>query len=447
MQDHYAKAHKLFIPTLWLLLALSLGLAPWYGTWQPALLAGVPAALLPSLLAWKAPQALASRMAVGIACMGFCALHIHQAMGMIELHFGIFVLLALLVVYQDWRVIVAAAAFVAVHHLLFNFLQQAGFGTMCLSRPSLPVIIVHALYVVVETAALCHFALSFARQRRQTEADRRSLQDGFDRMHRTVTEAHVGLDAISNAAHAIASGNQDLSARTEQQAAELLRTVGTVQQLAQAVRRNAADAHAATELVSSASQVAVQGGAMVAQVVSTMGAIHDSARRIHDIIGVIDGIAFQTNILALNAAVDAARAGEQGRGFAVVAAEVRSLAQRSAAASQEIRQLIGDSVGKAEQGNQLADATGQVMEKLVGSVQQVAGLMQGITAGSRAQSDGIEQLSGAVSGMDRVTQQNAALVQQAASASASMLEHARRLVQLMGSQDDGAPQQRAPALR
>ncbi|WP_426343197.1 hypothetical protein ACN9MU_17790 [Pseudoduganella sp. R-32] len=122
-----------------------------------------------------------------------------------------------------------------MHHLLFNFLQQAGFGTMCLSRPSLPVIIVHALYVVVETAALCHFALSFARQRRQTEADRRSLQAGFDRMHRTVTEAHVGLDAISNAAHAIASGNQDLSARTEQQAAELLRTVGTVQQLAQAV--------------------------------------------------------------------------------------------------------------------------------------------------------------------------------------------------------------------
>jgi methyl-accepting chemotaxis protein len=447
MQDHYAKAHKLFIPTLWLLLALSLGLAPWYGTWQPALLAGVPAALLPSLLAWKAPQALASRMAVGIACMWFCALHIHQAMGMIELHFGIFVLLALLVVYQDWRVIVAAAAFVALHHLLFNFLQQAGFGTMCLSRPSLPVIIVHALYVVVETAALCHFARSFARQRLQTEADRRSLQAGFDRMHRTVTEAHVGLDAISNAAHAIASGNQDLSARTEQQAAELLRTVGTVQQLAQAVRQNAADAHAATELVSSASQVAVRGGAMVAQVVSTMGAIHDSARRIHDIIGVIDGIAFQTNILALNAAVEAARAGEQGRGFAVVASEVRSLAQRSAAASQEIRQLIGDSVGKAEQGNQLAGATGQVMENLVGSVQQVAGLMQGITDGSRAQSDGIERVSSAVSGMDRVTQQNSALVQQAASASATMLEHARRLVQLMGSQDDGAQQQRAPALR
>ena len=447
MQDHTAKAHKLFIPLLWLLLAMALGLAPWYGTWQPALLAGVPAALLPTVLAWKAPQALASRLAVGIACMWFCALHIHQAMGMIELHFGIFVLLALLVVYQDWRVIVAAAAFVAVHHLLFNFLQQAGFGTMCLSRPSLPVIIVHALYVVVETAALCHFALSFARQRAQTEADRRSLQASFDRMHRTVSAAHVGLDAISNAAHAIASGNQDLSLRTEQQAAELLRTVGTVQQLAQAVRRNADDAQAANELATSASQVAVQGGGMVAQVVSTMGAIHDSARRIHDIIGVIDGIAFQTNILALNAAVEAARAGEQGRGFAVVASEVRSLAQRSAAASQEIRQLIGDSVAKAAHGNQLAGATGQVMEKLVGSVQQVAGLMAGITAGSRVQSAGIEQVSGAVSGMDQVTQQNAALVQQAASASATMLEHARRLAQLMASQDGGTPPQRPLALR
>jgi len=447
MQDHTIKAHKLFIPTLWLLFALALGLAPWYGSWQAALLAGLPAAVLPTVLAWKAPHALASRIAVGVACMWFCALHIHQAMGMIELHFGIFVLLALLVVYQDWRVIVAAAAFVAVHHLLFNSLQQAGFGTMCLSRPSLPVIIVHALYVVVETAALCHFAVSFARQRVQTEADRRTLQASFERMQRTVSEAHVGLDAISDAAHAIASGNQDLSLRTEQQAAELLRTVGTVQQLAQAVRRNADDAHAATELVTGASQVAVQGGAMVARVVGTMGAIHASARRIHDIIGVIDGIAFQTNILALNAAVEAARAGEQGRGFAVVASEVRSLAQRSATASQEIRQLIGDSVARAEQGNQLAGATGEVMEKLVGSVQQVAQLMQGITAGSRAQSAGIEQVTSAVSGMDQVTQQNAALVQQAASAAATMLEHARRLAQLMASQGDGAPQQRALALR
>jgi len=445
MQDHYAKAHRLFIPILWLLLLMSFGLAPWYGSWKPALLAGVPAALLPTILAWRAPQALTSRMAVGIACMWFCALHIHQAMGMIELHFGIFVLLALLVVYQDWRVIVGAAVFVAVHHLLFNFLQQAGFGTMCLSAPSLPVIIVHALYVVVETAALCHFAVSFARQRAQTEADRSRLQASFDRMHRTVTEAHVGIDAISDAAHAIASGNQNLSARTEQQAGELLRTLGTVQQLAQTVRQNADDAHSASELVSAASQVAVQGGAMVAQVVATMGAIHDSARRIHDIIGVIDGIAFQTNILALNAAVEAARAGEQGRGFAVVASEVRNLAQRSATASQEIRQLIGDSVNRAQQGNQLAGATGQVMDKLVASVQEVAGLMEAITAASREQSAGIEQVTHAVGAMDRGTQQNAALVQEAASASASMLEHARRLAQLMG--DQGAPEQRALALR
>jgi methyl-accepting chemotaxis protein len=292
---------------------------------------------------------------------------------------------------------------------------------------------------VVETAALCYFALSFARQRVRTAEDRHALQASFDRMHHTVTEAHVGLAAISEAAQAIASGNQDLSDRTGRQAAELLRTVGTVAQLAQAVRQNAGHAHAASELVSAASQVAVQGGGMVAQVVDTMGAIHDSARRIKDIIAVIDGIAFQTNILALNAAVEAARAGEQGRGFAVVASEVRSLAQRSASAAQEIRQLIGDSVGKAEHGNQLAGATGQVMEKLVGSVQQVAGLMQDITAASREQSAGIEQVSSAVGGMDQATQQNAALVQQAASASASMLAHARQLAQLMGGQPGQLP--------
>jgi len=429
MQDHTIKAHKLFIPTLWLLFALALGLAPWYGSWQAALLAGLPAAVLPTVLAWKAPHALASRIAVGVACMWFCALHIHQAMGMIELHFGIFVLLALLVVYQDWRVIVAAAAFVAVHHLLFNFLQQAGFGTMCLSRPSLPVIIVHALYVVVETAALCHFAVSFARQRVQTEADRRTLQASFERMQRTVSEAHVGLDAISDAAHAIASGNQDLSLRTEQQAAELLRTVGTVQQLAQAVRRNADDAHAATELVTGASQVAVQGGAMVARVVGTMGAIHASARRIHDIIGVIDGIAFQTNILALNAAVEAARAGEQGRGFAVVASEVRNLAQRSAAAAKEIKALIDDSVEKVDAGGRLVDEAGQTMGLIVTSIKQVADIMGEITAATLEQSHGIEEVNAAIGQMDEMTQQNAALVEEAAAAAESMQEQATRLAE------------------
>src|ERR1700741_3929859 len=162
-EQHILKVHRYFLPVLWLLFLLSLALAPWYGTWAPALLVGLPAALLPTIMVFTMPQALATRLAIGAATMVFCALNIHQAMGMIELHFGIFVLLALLVYYQDWRVIVFSAVVVAVHHIAFNQLQVMGYGTICLSKPSLAVIIVHAVYVVIEAAALCYLAITLAR--------------------------------------------------------------------------------------------------------------------------------------------------------------------------------------------------------------------------------------------------------------------------------------------
>jgi methyl-accepting chemotaxis protein len=430
-EQHIVKVHRYFLPVLWLLFLLSLALAPWYGTWGPALLVGLPAALLPTIMVFTMPQALATRLAIGAATMVFCALNIHQAMGMIELHFGIFVLLALLVYYQDWRVIVFSAVVVAVHHLAFNQLQSMGYGTMCLSKPSLAVIVVHAVYVVIEAAALCHLAITLARTDSNEESSRRALQDSFDRMRGTVQQAHAGIRAITAAAHEISSGSSDLSQRTEAQAASLVQTVGTIDQLARTVRQNADDAHTANELVLNASTVAVQGGGMVSQVVDTMGAIRDSSRRIVEIISVIDGIAFQTNILALNAAVEAARAGEQGRGFAVVAGEVRNLAQRSAAAAKEIKELIGDSVAKVEAGGKLVDDTGRTMQQLVDAVQRVADLMSGISEASRAQTDGIEQVLQAMTGMDLATQQNASLVQQASAASDTMRDNAGRLAQLM----------------
>jgi methyl-accepting chemotaxis protein len=235
-------------------------------------------------------------------------------------------------------------------------------------------------------------------------------------------------EAINVASQEIASGNQDLSSRTEEQASSLEETASSMEELTSTVRQNAENARTANDLAGAAQAVAEQGGAVVGQVVETMGAIHQSSSKIADIIGVIDGIAFQTNILALNAAVEAARAGEQGRGFAVVATEVRNLAQRSAAAAKEIKGLISDSVSKVETGSRLVDTAGRTMEEVVGAIKRVAKLMTDIAEASREQAAGIDQVGLAVSQMDEVTQQNAALVEEAAAAAESLEEQARSLL-------------------
>jgi methyl-accepting chemotaxis protein len=247
------------------------------------------------------------------------------------------------------------------------------------------------------------------------------------KLRNLVGEIQQSAQTINTAAKEIASGNQDLSGRTEQQASSLEETASSMEQLTSTVKQNADNARQANELAGAAQKVADKGGEVVGQVVHTMSAIHQSSSKIADIIGVIDGIAFQTNILALNAAVEAARAGEQGRGFAVVATEVRNLAQRSAAAAKEIKGLISDSVEKVETGNKLVDQAGRTMEEVVASIKRVAKIMGDISDASSEQSAGIEQVSLAVSQMDEVTQQNAALVEQAAAAAESLEEQAHQL--------------------
>ena len=424
---------------------------------------------------------LLSRCVLGTVLTAFVALHIQLAQGMGELHFGVFVTLALLLVYLDWRPILLSAVLFVVHHVLFDRLQNAGFGFYCLTEPSFGRTVVHAIYVTIQTSLELLMAVKLGRTATQgrelaglvfsiekaegitlenaarvpvTTLAATSLQNTLVRMGAVVSEVHGAALHVELACAEIASGNNDLSARTEQQAADLQQAAASMAQLGNTVGHNAGHASQANRLAVSASQVAQQGGKAVAEVAKTMESINESSRQIADIISVIDSIAFQTNILALNAAVEAARAGEQGRGFAVVASEVRALAGRSAEAARQIKQLIHDSVTHVDEGRVLVDQAGNTMQEVVAAIRRVTDIMGEISAASREQREGVDQIGEAITQMDQVTQQNAALVEEMAAAAASLQTQSHQLVQtvsvfrLQDRPQDGAQQAtgNAPAL-
>lgn len=459
LEQHARFADRLMCMILWGLFVMALTLSTMHDTLRWALLVGLPAAAIPTAFAvWRGGRRSTS-LVVASALMVMVALHIHQAAGKTEFHFGIFVLLAFLLCYRDWITVVTAAAVIAVHHLSFNYLQELGFGVRCMSNPGIGEVVLHASYVVVEAAVLCYLAMMLRREAVQAAElgarvsamssgaadtiDLRSakvaahsgagkLLDGMMlRLHDAMAQVQVGVDTIASASEEIAVGNQDLSNRTEQQAMSLQGTVATMDILTGRVRQSGDDARRANDLAKSASNDAERGGKVVGEVVSTMASINESSRRIVDIIGVIDSIAFQTNILALNAAVEAARAGEQGRGFAVVASEVRTLAQRSAAAAKEIKELIDDSVSRVEVGTKLVDVAGLRMQEIVNSVTGVCAIIGEISAASELQVGDIDRIHEAVANMDGSTQQNAALVEEAAAASASLHQQAASLNEIV----------------
>ena len=404
-------------------------------------------------LAARGTQAM--RYILTFVLVSFVALHIQLAKGTLEFHFGVFVVLAFLLAYRDWTVIVFGAALFAVHHVLFDRLQAAGLGFYCTTAPDFLRIVLHAVYVVIQAGIEVVLALSMRRAAMEgaelghlvssvnraegialdvsaievsTERGA-ALKQTLLRMHAAVSAVRIASANIETGCTEIADGNNDLSVRTEQTASNLQRSSSNMAVLTGSVRQSVDGARQANELARSASDVAVKGGEVVAKVVHTMQGINESSRKIADIIGVIDGIAFQTNILALNAAVEAARAGDQGRGFAVVASEVRSLAGRSAEAAKEIKSLINASVERVEQGTALVNEAGSTMTNVVGSIRRVTDLMGDISVASAEQADGVVEVGDAVTQMDQATQQNAALVEQMAAAASSLRYQAQELVQ------------------
>jgi methyl-accepting chemotaxis protein len=441
-----------------LLIAGAAGLALGVDRQQTGLAAGVIGALLG--LAAVARLVLPSRLlrfGYTVSLVSLVALHIQLAGGQLEFHFGVFVVLAFLLVYLDWRVIAFGAALFAVHHIAFDRLQAAGYGVFCTTQPDLGRILLHAVFVVIQASVEAWLAVTMRRSAlegeelvalvgqvehqgqirldlagtRATTEGGQALLDMLGRVNAAFAAVRAGASGVEVASEEIAEGNLDLSQRTEQTAANLQRTYSHMLALSATVQQSAAHAQEANALAQAASAVALQGGQVVGEVVSTMDGINESSRRIENIIGVIDSIAFQTNILALNAAVEAARAGEQGRGFAVVASEVRSLAQRSAEAAREIKTLIGTSVSRVEAGSALVARAGTTMQELVARIGSVAQLMAEIHVASDRQAAGVTEVGEAVRAMDQATQQNAALVEQVSAAAATLRRGAHELVQNM----------------
>lgn len=424
------------------------------------------------VITWRiAPGTLFSRLSLAVLGMLMVALHIQLSMGLTELHFGVFVFLAFLLVYRDWRPIVVAAATIAVHHIAFDRLQAFGWPVFCMTAPNFGLVLVHAAFVIVQTAVEIAIAVgmrSDATESQELHAlckptpegqlnlDVQSIavrspsaiavREAFLKLDQLVREARMTADIVLASSTLIADSNRHLQSGTTETSNQLQATAACMQEIRDGAQASAAQSASASDIASQAMDSAQNCGALVKEVVRAMDAIHDSSRKIGDIVGLIDSIAFQTNILALNAAVEAARAGEHGKGFAVVASEVRNLAQRSATAAKDVRNLIQSSLQHTTQGTALVNSAGGSMEDVVVQTQRIEQVIATLSQLTAAQAQGLDQASETVRSLDAMSRSNAQLVNDSSLSTAQLLEQASALQSVVAVVHSGktAPQQFRP---
>ncbi|WP_316151501.1 methyl-accepting chemotaxis protein [Cupriavidus sp. BIC8F] len=459
LQGVHRRADQLMTAMLWVLGLLSLIVGNHYGSTGLTLALGLPMALLGTLMAVTLPARLATRLAMAAMLMLFVALLIHQAHGQVEFHFLVFVSLSLLLAYRDFRVILLAAAVIALHHLSFNFFQQWGWNTICFTDPSFNMVLFHAAFVIVQTGVLCVIAWRLERDAHSTDElsalaagiERepgyltlttdgthpdsdfaRAFRKTLDTVRQTLQQVRNTAGTVADAAGNILDTSATVARRTDEQARTVAHTMRDMQALTQAARASADQARGACELAGASSTVVARGSGEILSVIHTMGEINEACGRITEIIGVIDSIAFQTNILALNAAVEAARAGEHGKGFAVVAGEVRQLAHRCGAAAKEIRGLINTSVERAHAGTELVGHTGETMNEVVAGIGKLATLVEELATLGDNQRSGIEGMARRVAEIQAAFEENAELVAGAAEAARVQREQTEGLKRAVG---------------
>ena len=414
-------ADRLMTGVIWFLMLISFAMSFWYDTLMASLFIGLPAVAVPTFLTMTLAGSRLSRIAVGASFMIFSALMIHQSHGMIEFHFGIFVLLAFLLQYRDWLPVITSAALIAVHHVAFYVMQEMAMPVYLLPQTNgmdgFWIVVLHAIFVVFETAILVYMAVKGEKEVRQQEFMMNEMTDMMASQEQMIVQAQNVSSNLLNASHEITQSSEKLSEGASEQAASIEETGASLEQMMATVDQNSENARVTNDMAKQASQQATASGDSVRQTVEAM-------EKITQRIGVIEDIAYKTNLLALNAAIEAARAGEHGKGFAVVADEVRKLAERSQQSAQDIVSVSHESLEVSKQ-------AGDMLEKMVPNIQKTATLVSEIAAASEEQRTGLTQVNQAVSQLDAVAQQNAASSEEMAATSEHMRQQVDELQSLM----------------
>lgn len=420
LKKHRKKVDRVLLAVVWFHGIINFAAAPWYNTMQEAIFIGAPTVGIITFLVLVLPGSLLTRNVMGAAFMVFSALLIHQGHGMIEMHFGIFVLLAFLLYYRDWMPIITAAAVIAVHHLTFNYLQASGYPVFIFTQTGLFIVILHAGYVVFESVILVIMAVN-SKKEMLILADHVSRSDAMVfEQSRILERIGVAVRTLTQASDQLYSSSQSLSQSANEEAAGIEETSATLDQMMASIQHNSENAGITDKVASKTSVEAEDGGNAVKETVDAMKTI--AAK-----VGIIDDIAYQTNLLALNAAIEAARAGEHGKGFAVVAAEVRKLAERSQIAAKEISEVAGGSL-------KISERAGKLLTEIVTSIKKTSDLVKEIANTSNEQSVNAKQISTTMSQIEGIAQQNAATAEELAASAEEIKNQTDMLYKIMDAQ-------------